>query len=927
MAADPGTRPAEEGAAGEFLDSASVAPSALLIDGEPGIGKTTLWSATQERARERGFRVLSARVTAAEPVSAYTSLANLLSGLDPDIWADLPHPQRIAVDRVLLREHAAGAATDQRAVAAAFLSIVDLLTDDGPVLLAIDDLQWLDPSSLHVIAFAARRLAGPVGVLGASRSQLGDGTTAEWLQLPRPDAVTRIQLRPLSIGALHTVLCESLGRPLPRPAISRIHATSGGNPFYAIELARALDHQVPGVEPVLPVSLAELVRARIGRLGPDVRDALLAASCLETPTVELVSNATITDVDRVIALLEEAEAKGIIAIDGNRVRFAHPLLASGVYTDASEAERRTMHRRLATTIDEPELRARHLALATTRGDTVTLEALDQAAQLAHRRGAPAAAADLLELAIGLGGDTPQRRIHLATHYFDAADPDRAGSLLEETVARTGPGAVRAEALSTLAFVRLHDDGHREATRLLQAALAEQDVDLALRIPMLTTLAYALFNTGQPDVALHTSEEAVVTAEQLGNPGLISQALAVRVMLGFLRGDGVDEASMQLALELDDPTLFAPIALRPTLINALLLDWTGQLERAYSEMRAIQRRCTEMGEEGELVLIAFYVGLNTIWRGDFTHAHLVAEDAMERARQLGSDFPLFTALILRAWLAAFAGREDFARQAIADALAASERSGSRRLAEWVTTGLGFLEVSVGNWDAALAALQPLLSMHRAMPDSTEIVAASFVPDAVEAMIELGRVDEAEQLADALERNGQRLGRAWMLAVGARCRAMVLAAHGDTTMAIAAVQRSLAEHDRLPMPFERARTQLLLGQLARRQRNKDAAIAALRGALTIFDELDTPLWAERARAELTRIDVTSQTPGELTAAEQRVAELAASGMTNRDVAGVLFISPKTVEAALARAYRKLGIRSRAELGRSMKPKLQEGGELQR
>jgi DNA-binding CsgD family transcriptional regulator len=408
---------------------------------------------------------------------------------------------------------------------------------------------------------------------------------------------------------------------------------------------------------------------------------------------------------------------------------------------------------------------------------------------------------------------------------------------------------------------------------------------------------------------------VANAEQLGHPGLISQALAVRVMLGFLRGDGVDEAGMQRALERQDPTLFAPIALRPTLINALLLDWTGQLEHAYSEMHAVQRRCTEVGEEGELVLIAFYVGLNTMWRGDFAQANLVAEDAMERARQLGGHFPLFAALILRAWTSAFAGREDDARQAIADALAASERAGSHRLAEWVTTCLGFLEVSLGNFQAALDALQPLLRMHRAMPDSTEIVAASFMPDAVEALIELGRVDEAEPIADALERNGQRLGRAWMLAVGARCRAMVLAARGEVSMAIAAVHNALVEHDRLAMPFERARTQLLLGRLARRQRNSDAAVAALRAALTAFERLDSPLWAQRARSELTRIDAAAQTPGGLTAAEQRVAELAASGMTNRDVATTLFISPKTVEATLARVYRKFGIRSRAELGRRM------------
>jgi DNA-binding CsgD family transcriptional regulator len=191
----------------------------------------------------------------------------------------------------------------------------------------------------------------------------------------------------------------------------------------------------------------------------------------------------------------------------------------------------------------------------------------------------------------------------------------------------------------------------------------------------------------------------------------------------------------------------------------------------------------------------------------------------------------------------------------------------------------------------------------------------MPDAVEALIQLGRVDEAEPLVDALERNGRRLDRAWMLAVGARCSAMVLAARGDIDAAVLAAQRAMVEHDRLPMPFERARTQLFLGQLQRRQRKKDAPVAALRGALAVFEELDAPLWANRARAELARADAGQQAPDGLTAAEQRVAELAASGMTNRDVASELFISPKTVEATLARVYRKLGIRSRAQLGRRM------------
>ena len=226
-------------------------------------------------------------------------------------------------------------------------------------------------------------------------------------------------------------------------------------------------------------------------------------------------------------------------------------------------------------------------------------------------------------------------------------------------------------------------------------------------------------------------------------------------------------------------------------------------------------------------------------------------------------------------------------------------------------MGLLEVSLGNYTEAADALQPLLARH--VPDSTEINAASYLPDMVEALTALGRVDEAEPLVGALERNGRRLDRAWMLAVGARCRAVVLAARGDVEAAVVSARRAMTEHDRLAMPFERARTQLLLGQLLRRQRSD--ATAVLRDALAAFENLGTTLWAERARTELAGAKPRARAQEGLTAAERRVAELAASGMTNRDVAATLFISAKTVEATLARVYRKLGIRSRAELGRQL------------
>ena len=289
--------------------------------------------------------------------------------------------------------------------------------------------------------------------------------------------------------------------------------------------------------------------------------------------------------------------------------------------------------------------------------------------------------------------------------------------------------------------------------------------------------------------------------------------------------------------------------------------------------------------------------------------------MERARQLGGDLPLCVALTSRAVLAAYAGRVDQARSDATEALAAGQRTNSHVLSEWPVTVLGFLDVSLGNHEAALATLEPELSRLAAAPDGTEIIAASFVADAVEAMTQLGRLADAEPLIERFERNGRRLDRPWMLAVSGRCRSMLLAAGGDVDAAMIAAQRAMVQHDRVPMPFERARTQLLLGQLHRRLRHKEAASTTLREALGVFENLGTPLWADRARTELARVIVAPTADAPLTPSEQRVAELTASGLTNRDVAAALFISPKTVEANLSRIYRKLDIRSRAELGRRM------------
>jgi ATP/maltotriose-dependent transcriptional regulator MalT len=910
------SRPEETRTIAAFLGAAEAEPSGLVAEGEPGIGKTTLCLSTIELAEQRGFQALSARPAEAESVLAYASLADLLSGVDSSVWKDLPTAQQLAMDRVLLRSEAEDLTTDQRAVGAGFLSVIELLAERSPVLLAIDDLQWLDPSSRNVVAFAARRLSARVGVFGTVRTDPDEGgAAASWLQLPQPDRVARMQMRPLSLGGLNAVITQRLGRSLSRPAIVRIQEVSGGNPFYALELARAMDGDIRSAEMPMPMTLTELVRTRIGSLDESARDILLAMACHAAPTVELVSGATGMSAEHVVARLEDVESKGIVAVDGHRLRFAHPLLSRGFYTDVTPARRRLMHRRLAEIVSEPEIKARHLAMAATHGDELTLMALDEAADMARSRGAPAAAAELLDMAIALGGGTPERRILSAAHHFDAGEPARARRMLEETIGSLEPGPRRAEAFSLLALVLSLNDSFDEAADLLERALDDVQDDLAQRVAILVSLSFAIVNAGRMDTAVQRIEDAVARATELGEPHALGQALGMRVMLHFMRGAGLDERSIQRALELEDRTADISSAFSPSVQHALLLAWTGELERAHEEMLTIRGRCIDRGEEGELSFIDFHSVLIHLWRGSMAEATLIAEDSVERAHQLNGDLPLSVALTVRAAVAAYAGDEEVVRRDVAEAVAASERCGSRRLGEWPVAMLGFLEVSLGNYEAALTTLIPLRAMLEAFPDSTEVITASYMPDAIEALIHLGRFGEAEPMIAVLERNGGRLDRPWMKAASARCRGLLLAARGDVNAAGAAVERAMAEHDRLSMPFERARTQLLAGQLQRRQRQKDQAATTLRDALKTFEDLNTRLWADRARDELARADVGTRRMSSLSPSEQRVAELAASGMTNRDVAAALFISPKTVESNLARIYRKLGIHSRAELGRYM------------
>jgi DNA-binding CsgD family transcriptional regulator len=279
--------------------------------------------------------------------------------------------------------------------------------------------------------------------------------------------------------------------------------------------------------------------------------------------------------------------------------------------------------------------------------------------------------------------------------------------------------------------------------------------------------------------------------------------------------------------------------------------------------------------------------------------------------MGGRLALVTAWTAQAAAAAYAGREVEARATAKSAIDTAHEIGARQLAKEPTMGLGFFEVSLGNYAAALAVLSPLLDAFDPV-HGVEIEGGGHLPDAIEALTGLGRIDEAEPLVDALERIGVERDRPWMLAVGARGRGLVLAARGELEAAQCAVEQAMVHHERLPMPFEQARTQLLLGQLQRRRRHKTAAAATLAEALNTFEDIGTPLWSERARVELGRLSGAGDRPRSgLTPAELRIAHCAAAGLSNKEIAAEQFLALKTVEMTLSKVYRKLGIRSRAQL----------------
>lgn len=896
-----------------LLERARHTPAAVILDGAAGIGKTTLCRAIAHAASDSGFTVLTATGATAEVSLAWAALADLLDGIDADVPAALSSLHQQALQVVMAGLEGPGG--DDRLMASAFKAALSQQTQRGPVLIVVDDAQWLDEASKFVLGFVARRLEGPVALIVALRSGADAVTDRSWLQTPDPKALTRLTLRPLSPYDIDVVVADRLGHTPPPPAMKRIRDLSGGNPFYALELARAVDEDPAADIRALPPTLAGLMRERIGELDPAAVDVVVTAAAAFAPTVEVIARATARSTADVLGILESMESRGLLTFDGPRIRFTHPLIASAVAASAGPADMRHAHHRLAATVDHPESRARHLALSSPHGDPDTLTALDAAAEDAAAKGAYSTAAELYRLAVHKGGESHWRRLRGADFAFRSGALDDAEALAAPIIEDLPAGFLRTVGLLLMAAIRGYRDGLVSATELLQRAVDEAGDDVVLRTQALLALTLAVGASGDKETCIELARRARADAEASGTAELRSQALSLWTYVSFQYGMGLDSEAIRAALELEDPQTMPPTtALQPSAVSAMIDAWMGRLDEARAAMTAVSLRCEERGTEIDVLWAAEQLAWIDVAQGCYADAERIAAQALRRAGQIGGHMAQIIAHTVVANTAATQGRLDEARAAAALAVDGATAAGLNYWSAPPLMSQAFAEVSDGRYDEALQTLKPLLDLFE--PDhDTEIRSGAWLPDAVEALTAVGRAGEAEPLVVALESNGVRLDRPWMLAVGARSRALVRAAENDLDGALESAERALDYHERLPMPFERARTQLLVGQLQRRRRRTHAAQVNLNEAAAVFEEIGSPLWAARARSELARL-TTPSSGAVLTDTERQMAELAAAGLTNKAIAAKLYISTKTVEMHLSNAYRKLGIRSRAQLANGLR-----------
>ena len=762
----------------DFTASAGDARSVLLIAGEAGIGKTALWQLVVDRATERGWHVLPARCAEGEVREAHAGLTDLLGPAFDEVAGAIPSPLADALGAALLRSP--GNLDGQaRVVGAATAAAIDALAATQHVLVAIDDVQWLDADSERAIEFAAIRSAPTVSFALTARV---DDPSILPLGLSRTvdsRRSFRVLPRPLSVAGLHHVLSRSPGGTPPRRILTKIAEASGGNPFAAIELGRAWrERRDPDAEDlVMPASVRDLVDRRLSELTPEAQEVVLYVAAAGSPSIELLQRAIGPDLQQA---LEEAERAGVLLEELGRLIASHPLLTAAAYAAAPQARRRRVHARLADAASDVEEQARHLAVATTAVDSSAADVVARGAAAALARGAPTAAADLFAAAVRLtpnDGVAPARLLADEAVARLAAGEVAAARTLADRAIATASAADRAAILLQVADIAWADGAIRQEWRRLNEALPEASEDATLELGLRTKLV-ALGVAIAPGEATAQADSALRLVDVDADPSRSGQLLINREMASALAGRGVRWDALARGIDKETRGLSNGGAMNsPPLVLYTMTDRIEDVRRRFASEDAWY---AERGEEGWRAERLGQRALAELRAGETALARRLMDEAHATLERTGAEdaWPLVHAW--RALIDAHLGELARARSTIDHTLTEHADDAELWLAilELVSAFVAYAEGDGEGVERAVDRMQAAMGgvgVSDLLADRSE----TFL---VETRLARGNVSGARDVLKRLEIRHAGLPRAWTAIALQRNRAQLQAAEGDLVAAL-------------------------------------------------------------------------------------------------------------------------------------------------
>jgi DNA-binding CsgD family transcriptional regulator len=912
-------REAERAQLTQLLDGAVSGPVGCILQGMPGIGKSTLWRDAVESARDRRYRVLETVSSEPDSVLAFSGVGDLFERLPDEVYEPLTVAQARALNAALSMGELPEDARDMQTLPRAVLSVLRQLSASEPVLIAIDDEQWLDPASARVLAFALRRLREePVAVILARRPEPEGMLSAELTRDFGSRGLEIVSLEPLPVNTIKLLLEARVKRTISYPLLRRIHQGAGGNPLYALAIATELEaHHASGDRTGdLPVArtLAEAIELRLGQVDPRASAAMLAIAALSNPTLASLQAAI---PEFALSDLESAEREGVIEISGSRLRFTHPLLASTHYANTPVSTRRELHRRLATVIADEEERAQHIALGAEAPDRDIADTLERAAGVAARRGATESAARLFEDAARL---TPIDQLHAwserivaaAEHRFTSGEVARAREMLEELLPDLRTGPLRARAGLQLAEIRA--DEPKAAVELMEAALEDAGDDDEWRVKIESDLGAACSLVGDLRAGRAHAERAVRAAERLRDPSLLAKALGQLLMVFVSTGEPMPQDEFARLSAMKDCAELTT-HYQPSTSIGVALFFADDIEAARPLLERAAQRALARGEEWDRLGTTVTLAELEWESGNHGLADEYRQTAEEGLGEFAGDLLWLHAVDAKSALDR--GDLDVARAKAERGLAMADESGAGWLAARLVPLLAAVELQSDQPAAAHARLSELRRWLLSNGYGPAGVGKTLIwAQDVEALIALGRLEEAEEVLAELRSRADVIGTPYVDALAWRCEGLLLAARSDLVAAIDAMDRALAAHAQCRRPYEHGRTLLAKGSIERRAKRKSAAKETLEQALAVLEPLGARIWVSRTRDELSRIGLRRAKAAEgLTPAQARVAGLVAAGLSNPQIARQLHMSLRTVESHLSRVYREYGVTSRSQLAATL------------